>query len=147
RVKNVNNHTLSLNNTADIYILRKMPDSALYYLNELPDNILDIPQDLRSAIYISYGEAWAQKGDVDLALSYYKKGLDIAEPLGISFVQPKTYEAMSELLAAQRAYRDAWIAQEKYVALNAKTFSRDNSQKMNQLEVQYAVAKKDGELA
>ncbi len=134
------------NNTADDYLARKQPDSALYYLNQISFNPPP-PKDLEASIYISRGEAWMQKADYKRASANLETGLKIAEQYKILDIMSVGYKLMAELFVARNDYQSAWIYERKFVDLCEASVTSESVHKMNQLQVQYAVAKKDKELA
>lgn len=137
---------VALNNIADMYLIERAPDSALTYLEKIMFQP-STPKDIQAAVFISYGEAWMQKGQSEKSLNYFKQGLKIAEELNLHNILSTAYKALSELSASQQNFQEAWNYQQKFIHLNEATISSENIHKMNQLQIQYAVAKKDKELA
>ncbi len=136
-----------LNNLADIHIHMKNPDSALFYLHQI--NLKAVPerQATKAAIYISYGEAYTLKKKYPMAIAHFDKGLHLAEKGNYYHIKSTAYKSMAHLYGMEKKYDKAWAYQKKYIAVYEQITSRENVQKVNQIQNQYILHKKNKEIA
>lgn len=135
-----------LNNLADIYLKRRMPDSALFYLEKVIPDFSKLPLYIRTAILVSYGEIYSQKNNYKLASFYMEKGLEIAQSAGIKEIIIQAHKALSELYQKQNLYRQAWEHERQYVIQNEELLAVEKLHQINSLESKYQLALKDQEI-
>ncbi len=72
--------------------------------------------------------------------------LATAEKLNIGTHMARSHEALAKVYAATGRYRQAYLAHQKYMALQDSIKSREIAHTVNQLEMKFRVAEKDNEL-
>ncbi len=135
-----------LNNLADIYLKRKMPDSAFYYLEKIVPDLSRLPLYTRTAILVSYGEVFSQKNNYKAAALYVEKGLEVASEVGIQEIVIQAHRALSDLYRKQDLYQQAWEHERQYVKLNEELLAVEKLHQINKLENKYQLALKDREI-
>jgi|GEM_PF-1183042 len=142
----MNSMASTINNIADVFIRIQQPDSALYYLDETRPYFYQIERYNQAVINTSFGEAYALQGKTEKAMAHFRQGLEVAESSGFQNIRRTAYKAMSDLYASQKAFYPAWDFLRKYQELYENVISASNIHKINHLQSQYVLERKDKEL-
>jgi signal transduction histidine kinase len=138
--------SLVLNNMADTYMKLDMPDSALHYLQMVLPDFRGLSQFSKCFILVTLGEVYGQKKEDGAAVNYLKQGLAIGEQSGYQTLCREAYESLSLVYGRMGNYKEAWENQKKYTQLKDSLISIENIHKINTLERQYDISRRDKEL-
>ncbi|RYE17367.1 MAG: tetratricopeptide repeat protein, partial [Sphingobacteriales bacterium] len=89
--------SLVLNNIADTYLKEDVPDSALHYLQLLPQNFAGMTQYSKCTALVTMGQVYCRKGDDGLAMDCLKQALAIGEPSRYLILNRQAYATLATL--------------------------------------------------
>jgi len=96
---------------------------------------------------VNTGDMYYVLGDYRKALYYSKKGLDSAEKISQLFYTCHANRSVAKAYAKLGNYKEAYEYYVKHKKLNDSIFNLDNSKQIGDLRVNFAVEKRENELA
>lgn len=136
-----------VNNIGDAYLKAGRADSALFYLRSMLPHFNDISRYSQCIISITLGEALSHQGNDQLALEYLRQGLAIGEQSGSQVPIKEAHRLLSLVEARLGHYKAAWEHQNTFVQLNDSLATIEHVNKINRLERQFDLSKRDKKLA
>lgn len=138
-----------LNNLANAYFINEQYDMALpTYLESLKgfQDLFDNEKELLH-IYNNLAAIYNLKKQPHTALDYAHKGLAfITQNSDIANIIPELYLTTSESYFMLQKVDSAWTYRDKYLKVRNNMFSKNTSEAIAQLEIQYESQKKENEL-
>lgn len=136
-----------LNNIADSYLQLDNPDSAFSYLERARESFYILPEHAKAGILISYGEYYTQKQDFAKAMHQFQEGLSIAERLNLLHEKKVGYRELSKLYEQKGNPQLSLLYLKKYLAIHDEIRAKENINRINHLQHQYDLEKKDRQIA
>lgn len=100
---------------------------------------------LRSLSYLGY--FYAEKGDLENALKYYKKGIQMSKKEGNLFMLEETQKGLIKILKRTNNLKELANAYESYIDTKSKQDSINKSNEIYELETKYQTQQKEQEIA
>ncbi|MBC7921865.1 MAG: tetratricopeptide repeat protein [Ferruginibacter sp.] len=136
------------NNLGIVHFFRQQYEEALgYYQKALA---LAQPQGFNQSMAIALvgmGEVYQHRGNARQAIVYYQRALQLAQTYQLVRNKLDAHQGLMQAYARLRNYDQAYLHQSKLLALKDSLFTKENDQKIAQLEASYAVEKKQAEIA
>lgn len=138
----------SINGMGKVYLREKKLDLALQQHNKaltIASKFDDQFQIIRSLRGIA--DVYIEKGDVDLALNYYRQAQETAEKMDDVKVELKDlYQNMASAYSKNKDFSNAFLYQAKYSDIKDTLYNIETKKKLNQLQFDFELSKKEGEL-
>lgn len=100
-----------------------------------------------SAIMNNLGNAFGLTEQMDSALFYCKKSIDLAHSIGAIEVEIDAYENLANLSAKSKDFAQAFTYQQKFTELSKQFLNEENQRQLNELAVKHETKKKTEALA
>lgn len=119
----------------DTYERLNQLDSAVFYLNQADELAQNYNQNnLKAAIQTSLGKVAQKKGDISVALQYFKQAINAAKLEGLLKEEADAAMLLADLLKKQNKQKEALFYLERYLTLKDTLFNEESTQKLAQLE-------------
>jgi tetratricopeptide (TPR) repeat protein len=131
-------------NIGSSYVELKDFEKGLEYLQkalkiwEKVGNMYNIP-----LAYINIGATYMRIKKYALAESYFKKAIDVSNRVGLPDYLKESYANLSSLDSVQGNFKEALIYHHKFILLRDSLYSKEQSKKMIEAEMQYQFEKKE----
>jgi tetratricopeptide (TPR) repeat protein len=134
---------VSYMNIGSFYITDKKYTMALAYLDSVLTIIEQYP-DKQSEInlYFNYSQAWLELGNLDRALEYSKRNLDLAKELGSFKLLAEAWSNSAKVLESKGDYQTALIHYRNYKLYNDSLYNQERNREMANYQVQLDVFSK-----
>lgn len=138
-----------MQNMVGIYLHQDNTDSAIAYLNLLQRDLDDAPALEHVRYQFLYGYVLSSLHDHKNAKIHFLSSLATAEKEKLDDLLPFIYRALAISYSETQEYRQAWYFGQKYTNERYHFFEQTKNElnKVNNLESQYHLARKDNELA
>lgn len=136
-----------LNNLADAYDKKGMPQKAAQYLQQAAKIRSVVTPYFRALSLSTLGENYYQLKNYKLSEHYLNEALKMTKKANTPRAEMEVRSHLSLLYGKTGDYHKAWLNETAYSQLNDSLLNDEKTQKLNQLEVKYQIAQKDGELA
>ena len=125
------------NLATDMQIINKL-DSSLYYL-EKSISLIEKNNMRYELVEVNYslGFIYDKKGDLEKAIHYTEKALDIAKELGLQAYEMKYYKILAEAYSRQNKYSKAFDYMLMHSNLSDSINSEETRNKLTQLQAKY----------
>ncbi len=134
----------SLNKIANAHTLKKNFKQAFYFLNLSDKYRMKEKSDYgRADNFAYYGDFFSMQGNIDSAIAYYQKSLQLSITNGYFFLIPYCYEMISDLYQRKGDYAKSLNYYKKYVSNKDSISNAETNQKIAELEVAFESAQKD----
>lgn len=138
----------SLNKIAGLKILQKKFSEALFYLKQSDEYRKKETGDFgRSENYMMYGELYSRQGEIDSAISSYKKCLVLSKKLGYKYQIQESYRNLTELYKKKKDYYKALTNFENFEIYKDSVNNFETNSVIARLEIDYEIANKDKTIA
>ncbi len=137
------------NNIADTYLYLHQPDSALSWLKKTETNMPLLPPYIQALIYLTKGQAYAQKNSFEPALKNFRTVMGLSLHYDYNNIQMVVNKELLELYTRKGDIKRSWQYQKQYIDLLEQgiTTMEKNIHTINGQEANYYLAKKDKEIA
>ena len=131
-------------NIGSSYVELKEFDKGLMYLQkalkiwEKVGNMYNIP-----LAYINIGATYMRMKKYDLAKINFTKAIEVSNMVGLPDFLKESYANLSSLDSVQGNFKDALIYHHKFIILRDSLYSKEQSKKMLEAEMQYQFEKKE----
>lgn len=131
-------------NIGSSYVELKEYEKGLEYLQkalkiwEKVGNMYNIP-----LAYINIGSTYMRMKKYVLAETYFKKAIEVSNMVGLPDYLKESYANLSSLDSVQGNFKDALIYHHKFILLRDSLYSKEQSKKMLEAEMQYQFEKKE----
>lgn len=138
----------SLNKMAGLNILRKDFSEALKYLKLSDEYRNKEDGDFgRAENQLLYAELFLRKGEIDSAITRYKKCLNLSQKLGYSYLIQESYRNLAKIYKEKDDYYNAFSNFENFVIYKDSINNLEINSTIAQLEIDYETANKDKKIA
>ena len=137
----------SLNNIGRIYMQKNSYDEAVNYLNRALDVNDERDPDLTSIIHENLAKVYYSSRRYDSALVHAEKTLALSQDFGTQLGMKVGYELLSDIYSTIGDYENAFIYQQKMMAVKDSILNKEKARQINELQTKYETAQKEKEIA
>ncbi|NIJ54743.1 tetratricopeptide repeat protein [Dyadobacter arcticus] len=137
----------SYNSLGAVLFFQKRYDHAFGYYEKALN--LAAPQSYQKPMSIAMdgmADVYLKKNNTAEAIYYYQKSLEIAEAAELIKQKIEAHEGLMTAYATSGDYQRAYLHQSNVLSLKDSTFTKENDNKIAQLEASYEVEKKQAEI-
>lgn len=146
-LKDSSGQAYCFNNIAEVYLKQKESQRALEYcLRAVSIRKKTGENELYSFSLNNLGKIYRALGRYNEALEALQTAIDVAENIGIVLHEQEAHSTMSEVYAAMGNDREALRSYKRSVALRDSVFSKENTQRVAELEARFMSTQKDKEI-
>ncbi len=95
---------------------------------------------------LNIGILYSQKGNVEKAMSYLKKGLVLADSINSLEIMSKSNEALSEVYVKKEDYKNAYNYFKLHATIKDSLVNENNAKSMAEMQTKYGTEKKEKEI-
>jgi signal transduction histidine kinase len=137
----------TVSNLGYLYFLTKENESARRYLNRALQLYTDVNDKSGIARSLNYlGRLNMQTGETFSAMNYFNESLELSQEVGMKRMVAKNYQELASLMAKMGDYRQAFLFQEMFIAMNDSIFSEDSKRKALELQLMFDREKTESEM-
>ncbi len=138
----------SLSNIALTYKHQAKTDLALHYFDSvlIMFKAMDAPLDNFAATYNNIAATYTQAGNYPKAKEAFDKSIAYAKETGSRNIELENYRNLSDMYGDMKNYEQQNIFLKKYYSLKDSLFTADNKNQLTQLEADYHLEQKNGEI-
>ena len=107
---------------------------------------MDAPLDDLAATYNNIAATYAQAGNYAKAKEAFDKSIALSQQSGGRSIEMENYRNLSDMYGDMKSYEQQTIYLKKYYNLKDSIFSADNKNQLTQLEADYHLEQKNGEI-
>ena len=137
----------ALGNIGLVYAKLGMNDLAESHINQATAELEELGDKYPIAVYQTYmADIYRKKGDLNTALKYAKKSLEMAEEEGLKEQIRDASLKLSELYESSNNFQQAYLYQSQYLAYRDSINNESTIRKIADIRTEYEVSKKQAEV-